>query len=867
MVERVFVDDTAVKKKKTGGHDDEFSCDDSAVGSEDESDAVSDSCPSDSDDAAVDDTAAAAAAAADDDTLRSRRSEVFREGYTKMFGEKNRRLFVAVRQCSRQTEPVKAKKQAADALCLVNQLLVKSHVGGVVGAIADAGAALRREVKSRVFLIMSWARTSDFSSRFKWEQIKPGKPHPWRCFAQKDKDEDGKPVKCATFKYAEVFIKKLHQELTGSKTFDGVHAVNLHSVFTDKKEKRDDGGFLKAPDAWVKRARATRFLTLGTFLGKKPPGGFEHVKRLVAEMTELARVGAAAGTGADDDDEPEELERDAAAGADDDDEPEELERERAPAGAGAGASAGAGPDADADDYGIGISVGKVAIDITRETYEDEGYTYEMWPDPLIESLGVDPPLTRYDGSKHADGQFSYGIAQISNGARMKLVVCVPALGDAISGPLSRYNGCAAFCVVTLWAILNVLILALTDREFIPLNDSGRNPFLVETPVTVDDLDTAVKKMKGYGYAKELAARRKAAAKKGVETKGPARRKAAAKKGNETRGPAGREAAAKKAVETKGPAGRTAATKKGNETRGPAGREAAAKKGHATKGPAGRTAAAKKAVETRYGANPTRLKYVCFNKARKNYFFRYNNVGLYLGGKSPIQGAGFKSQLVAAVALNTRLVEEGIVPQNKGWFMDAKERKKKWLQSWSDAMTRADAAAEASTLAAAVDDDQTETAAGAGAVSAGAVSGGAAAVSAEKVARDHAAAQDALAEPEARVRAECGEAMRAALAAAERNLRDKLELQELNLRKRFDEQLAETLAAAAAEKDAALASARAAFEAEKADALAQAASAHAQALHAALAKAKAEAERKNALFWQLRDVQGELERLESERAAT
>ena len=102
-----------------------------------------------------------------------------------------------------------------------------------------------------------------------------------------------------------------------------------------------------------------------------------------------------------------------------------------------------------------------------------------------------------------------------------------------------------------------------------------------------------------------------------------------------------------------------------------------------------------------------------------------------------------------MALNTRLVEEGIVPQNKGWFMDEKEREENWLQSWSDAMTRADAAAEASTLAAAVDDDQTETAAGAGAgaVSAGAVSGGAAAVSAEKVARDHAAAQDALAEPE------------------------------------------------------------------------------------------------------------------------
>jgi hypothetical protein len=114
-----------------------------------------------------------------------------------------------------------------------------------------------------------------------------------------------------------------------------------------------------------------------------------------------------------------------------------------------------------------------------------------------------------------------------------------------------------------------------------------------------------------------------------------------------------------------------------------------------------------------------------------------------------------------VALNTRLVVEGFVPQNKRWFMDEKEREENWLQSWSDAMTRADAAAEASTLAAAVDDDQTETAAAAAA----------AAVSAEKVARDHAAAQDALAEPEARVRAECGEPMRAALAAPERNLRD------------------------------------------------------------------------------------------------
>ena len=139
-----------------------------------------------------------------------------------------------------------------------------------------------------------------------------------------------------------------------------------------------------------------------------------------------------------------------------------------------------------------------------------------------------------------------------------------------------------------------------------------------------------------------------------------------------------------------------------------------------------------------------------DRQRQKYAFQYKFGFFNRSGKSRCQGAGFKSQLDAAVALNTCLVEEGIVPQNKGWFMDEEEpeRAENWLESWSDAMTRADAAAEASTLAAAVDDAQTETAAAAAA----------AAASAEKcLARDHAAAQDALAEPEARVRAESARA--------------------------------------------------------------------------------------------------------------
>ena len=72
---------------------------------------------------------------------------------------------------------VKAKTEAANASCSLWGRLVKSGVGGVVGAMADPGAALRTEVDNRYYLIMSWARISDFSARFEWDQIKAGKPH------------------------------------------------------------------------------------------------------------------------------------------------------------------------------------------------------------------------------------------------------------------------------------------------------------------------------------------------------------------------------------------------------------------------------------------------------------------------------------------------------------------------------------------------------------------------------------------------------------------------------------------------------------------------------------------------------------------
>jgi hypothetical protein len=150
---------------------------------------------------------------------------------------------------------------------------------------------------------------------------------------------------------------------------------------------------------------------------------------------------------------------------------------------------------------------------------------------------------------------------------MKLVVNVPALGDAISGPLSRRNGGAAFCVVTLWAILNVLILALTDREFIPLNDSERNPFLTETPVTVRFLDTRGENDERVRVREGTRGSAHSRGEEGIRDEGTGwAHGRGGKKRIQTMGPAGRTAAAKKRIQTMGPAGRTAATKKGNETR-------------------------------------------------------------------------------------------------------------------------------------------------------------------------------------------------------------------------------------------------------------------------------------------------------------
>jgi hypothetical protein len=178
-------------------------------------------------------------------------------------------------------------------------------------------------------------------------------------------------------------------------------------------------------------------------------------------------------------------------------------------------------------------------------------------------IGVDPALTRYDGSSHADGQPSYGIGQITNKdrTRMKLVVCLPAVGDAIDGSLANCNGGAEFCVVSLWANLNVLNLALTDGEFIPLDDLLRNPFIAHTKVTKDDLVTAMEEMKDYEYAKNLYVQRSAGARKGAKTKGPA----------------GLSAAARKRQQTMGPAGLSAAVIKGNTTRATAGLSAGARK--------------------------------------------------------------------------------------------------------------------------------------------------------------------------------------------------------------------------------------------------------------------------------------------------
>jgi hypothetical protein len=621
VARRPFLDDSAKKKKtsakkkkkkKTSGVDDDF------FGADDGGAAAKRGGSSNS---SLDrlkrwlKTEKTAFAAADS-TLSS--IEMFEKRYKETYGELKHGLLHAERQRLPLKKLVKAKTEAANAACSLWGRLVESGVGGVVGATADAGAALRTEVDNRYYLMLSWARPSDFSSRFKkkkkGKQIKPGEPHPWHGFARKN--AKGRPVKCKTYKYADLFIKTFHQSVTRSKKLVDVpvHGMNLHSGFTDYEEETNAGGFLKPPDKWVQRAQAASPWTVGPFLGKTPCGKKDE-NRFVAEMMKLAgdpAAAAAAAAAAADSDEPA-GERDSAGGA-------------------------AGPDDPAGDYGITFCFGKAGIDIARQNSEDEGFEFEIWPDPLIESLlsdaraladaaayddpdgeraladagiGVDPALTRYDGSSHADGQPSYGIGQITNKdrTRMKLVVCLPAVGDAIDGSLANCNGGAEFCVVSLWANLNVLNLALTDGEFIPLDDLLRNPFIAHTPVTKDDLVTAMEEMKDYEYAKNLYVQRSAGARKGArkrqQTMGPAGLSAAGRKGAKTKGPAGLSAAGRKGAKTKGPAGLSAAARKRQQTMGPAGLSAAVIKGNTTRATAGLSAGARKAQKRRAKANGVR----------------------------------------------------------------------------------------------------------------------------------------------------------------------------------------------------------------------------------------------------------------------
>ena len=67
---------------------------------------------------------------------------------------------------------------------------------------------------------------------------------------------------------------------------------------------------------------------------------------------------------------------------------------------------------DLDGYRVIVLVSKAVIVIAREYYEDQGWSFEMWPDELIACAGVNPLIVRYDGSRHKDdGMPAYGVGQ------------------------------------------------------------------------------------------------------------------------------------------------------------------------------------------------------------------------------------------------------------------------------------------------------------------------------------------------------------------------------------------------------------------------------------------------------------------------
>ena len=538
---------------------------------------------------------------------------------------------------------VAAKPNAANAVSAALKALVSNpDKPRVIGAISDAGSSFRVDADSPFGVVMSWARASDVHARFSPEEV----------FGIEG--EEGKRLLWRPFARYQKRDMCSHEKCATYVCVE-LFVKMFHIASSVGTTFRDDVSF--------------------------------HAVDLCAALTER---------------EEKFVERKSADGGRTESWPkapdgwEDLARELTPKTLGAFL-------VDLDGYRVIVLVSKAVIVIAREYYEEQGWSFEMWPDELIACAGVNPLIVRYDGSRHKDdGMPAYGVGQVSKDGRVFLVACVAAAGDAMYGQLAAVNDGRQYGAAHLTATVNVLISVCTNGELVEYDDEKRCAFVTNGTVKADTVREAAKNMMSGEYVQARAAKRFLAGKKSAATRN-------AKKDEDGKSVAGKNSAAtrnaKKDEDGKSVAamksnatqhavkdedGKSVAGKKSAATRNAkkdedgksvAGKNSAATR-NAVKDDKGKSISATKSAATRHAVNDAAGKLQCVHKrkySKKPYFYQK----FIWSGKTRVQlyKCGFDSELAAAVALNDQLASRSLPPDNEGWFNAEEERRKEWKEEW------------------------------------------------------------------------------------------------------------------------------------------------------------------------------------------
>ena len=495
---------------------------------------------------------------------------------------------------------VAAKPDAANAVsAALKALVLNRDKPRVIGAISDAGSSFREDADSPFGVVMSWARASDAYARFSPEDV---------CGIE---GEGGKRLPWRPFARFQRDMCSLEKCVT--YVCVELFVKMFHIASSVGTTFRDDVSFHAVDLCAALTEREEKFVRRKSADGRrteswpKAPDGWEDLARELTPKTLGAFL------------------------------------------------------VDLDGYRVIVLVSKAVIVIAREYYEEQGWSFEMWPDELIACAGVNPLIVRYDGSRHKDdGMPAYGVGQVSKDGRVFLVACVAAAGDALYGLFAAVNGGRQYGAAHLTATVNVLISVCTNGELVEYDDKKRCAFVANRAVKADTVRKAAKNMMSGEYVQARAAKRSLAAIKSNATL------------HAVKDDKGKSVSAMKSAATRNAV-------KDEDGKSVAGKKWAAAR-HAVKDEDGRSIMGKKSAATRTAANGAagKLQYVYKKTQGSKKTYYYLRSGETCGR---LCKSGFDSELAAAVALNDQLASRSLPPDNEGWFNAEEERRKEWKEEW------------------------------------------------------------------------------------------------------------------------------------------------------------------------------------------